>query len=696
MIQGEQYLFALEQQLLFEIVMAVGNGTDLHVMLQSSLSVMMRKLGCNVGVVVCDADGAKEIVHSIPHYIKNCSNILSICDRSKEAPSWAEQLFLIEQEGLIWMAFTMPGYGQLVLGKVGAPFSRRVLGSLTQIAQKLATSCIVCEQTRIIKEEKNIAEKAKLEAEAAIRAKNESEEKFRVIFEAMSEGVIMRLADGKIAAANPSAERMMGGTHEEMMESVLPDRIPWKTIHEDGTPFTPETYPVAVTLETGKFCHNIVMGVPHKGGTLIWLSINSMPLFRKGEDKPYAAVTTLNDITARKKIEDEVRKLNSELEQRVQDRTRSLAESEERMRLFFERPLIGMAITSPAKGWIKVNDKACEMLGYSREELMQRNWADLTHPEDLAANEYLFDRMMKGEIDNYTLEKRFIRKDGGVICANLSVACVRKPDGSVDCLMTLIEDITKRKQAEENIQKLNQELRQRATTIEASNQELEAFSYSVSHDLRIPLRAIDGFSRILLEDYEKKIDKEGKRLLNVIRDNTVRMATLIDDILAFSRVGRKDLALQKIDMAEMVKAVMTELSSFWAGRDVKLEVGPLPTADGDPTMIHQVWVNLLNNAIKFTRPRKKAVITVGGYRKGSENTYYIKDNGVGFDMRYVEKLFGVFQRLHSSSEFEGTGIGLAIIKSIVNRHEGKVWGEGKVDEGATFYFTLPIVENEHG
>jgi two-component system sensor kinase len=225
--------------------------------------------------------------------------------------------------------------------------------------------------------------------------------------------------------------------------------------------------------------------------------------------------------------------------------------------------------------------------------------------------------------------------------------------------------------------------------LEASNKELEAFSYSVSHDLRAPLRAIDGFSRVLLEDYIDKLDDEGKRYLNIIGSNTKKMGQLIDDLLLFSRLGRQEIRRSDINMEKLVKTVFEELKLAVPERKLQFTINALIPAQGDQAMIRQVFVNLLSNAVKFTRPKETAVIEVDGRSEGDENIYAIRDNGVGFDMKYVNKLFGVFQRLHSSEEFEGTGVGLAIVQRIIHRHGGRVWGEGKVGEGATFYFSLP-------
>jgi light-regulated signal transduction histidine kinase (bacteriophytochrome) len=257
----------------------------------------------------------------------------------------------------------------------------------------------------------------------------------------------------------------------------------------------------------------------------------------------------------------------------------------------------------------------------------------------------------------------------------------------------IVHEISDRKLAEAEIRRLNLELEQRViertAELEAANKELEAFSYSVSHDLRSPLRHIEGFVEIFRATKSEKLDAEAQEYLKTIADSAKQMGRLIDDLLAFSRTARAELRKTRMNLNEMVQNVLRELSLEIASRDIEWKIESLPPAEGDANLIHQVLSNLVRNALKYTRPRKPARIEIGATSNPSEITFFVRDNGVGFDMKYAHKLFGVFQRLHRASDFEGTGIGLANVRRIVNRHGGRAWAEGEIDAGATFYFTLP-------
>jgi two-component system sensor kinase len=246
---------------------------------------------------------------------------------------------------------------------------------------------------------------------------------------------------------------------------------------------------------------------------------------------------------------------------------------------------------------------------------------------------------------------------------------------------------------EEMNEKLERRVQERTAQLNATIKELEAFSYSISHDLRAPLRAIDGFSKLLVEDYYSKIDDEGRRLIDVIRNSTVKMGNLIDGLLAFAHLGRQTLATAEVNMTELAAESYNEVHGNDPGRIVDIRIANLPAALGDRILLRQVFVNLLSNALKFTRGRNPAVVEVGYTKRGDENVFFVRDNGVGFDMRYADKLFGVFQRLHAVNEFEGTGLGLAIVHRIVHRHGGEVWAEGALNEGATIFFSLPKLKS---
>lgn len=243
--------------------------------------------------------------------------------------------------------------------------------------------------------------------------------------------------------------------------------------------------------------------------------------------------------------------------------------------------------------------------------------------------------------------------------------------------------------AEDRIRDLERQLAARTGELQDASKDLETLSYSVSHDLRAPLRAVDGYCAIISEDYADRLDEKGQLLLGVVRDSSLKMDRLIDDLLALLRAARQQIQVAQIDMAHLANQAWSEIGAAAAQGSVQFTVRPLPTARGDLALLKQVWLNLIANACKYSGKREHPIIEVGGEQRGAEAVYFVKDNGVGFDMQYVKKLFEAFQRLHSPSEFPGTAVGLAIVQRIVTRHGGRVWAQGKVDEGATFFFSLP-------
>jgi PAS domain S-box-containing protein len=363
----------------------------------------------------------------------------------------------------------------------------------------------------------------------------------------------------------------------------------------------------------------------------------------------------------------------------------ALRESEQRLRRFYESGLLGVVYWNMNGEITEANAKFLEMVGYRREDLEagRIDWIKMTPPEYRHLDEASMKELQATGFNRVPFEKEFIRQDGTrlpIIAAGAMLDEARFNG------VAFILDITERKQAE-------QALWLRTAELEFANSEMEAFAYSVSHDLKAPLRAIQGFSQMLLGEYATQLDEEGLRLFNVIVSNTQTMGNLIDDLLGLSRLGRHQIRKSAIDLAAMARKVFEQFQGQEPERDLQLSVQDLPKAWGDHSLINQVMMNLLGNAIKYTKTKKPAIIEVGQYMQGQENIYYVKDNGIGFDERYADKLFGVFQRLHGGPEYEGTGVGLAIVQRIIRRHGGRVWAEGKVGEGATFYFALPKSEN---
>ncbi|MGB9204965.1 MAG: ATP-binding protein, partial [Terriglobales bacterium] len=340
-----------------------------------------------------------------------------------------------------------------------------------------------------------------------------------------------------------------------------------------------------------------------------------------------------------------------------------------------------------------VNRAAETVTGGSRGRLIGSDFSDyFTQPEKARQGyEQVF---ASGSVRDYPLAIRHL--SGKVTDVLYNATVFRNETGEIEGVFAAARDITERKRAEEEVRRLNDELEQRViqrtAELEAANQELEAFTYSVSHDLRAPLRHISGFSKILTEEYGSSLAPGAQHHLQRIQDGTRRMGLLVDDLLNLGRIGRHEVRLQITGLNAVVDEVIAELKPECAGRQVEWKVDNLPFVECDPALVKQVLQNLLSNALKFTRPRSLAVVEIGQETQAGTPVVFVRDNGVGFNMKYADKLFGVFQRLHRPEDFEGTGVGLATVQRIVQKHGGRIWAEAELDKGATFYFTLGAAE----
>jgi PAS domain S-box-containing protein len=493
------------------------------------------------------------------------------------------------------------------------------------------------------------------QAEAALR---ESEERFRVAQELSPDGFSIlrpvRDADGLVVDfiwvyANPELERIVGMPLAALAGRSLLELFPG---HRDS-PFLDLYRQVADTGQTG-----IQESLYHGDGVLQerWFRVAVVAL---GQD---IAVLS-QDVTKRKLAED------------------ALRESETRFRSLFENMTEGVALheiiyddrhTAVDYRVLATNPAFAAHTGLQPEQI-NGQLATAAYGTDEAPFLETYARVAEtGQPVSFdTLFQPMQR--------HFNISASSPQPGQ---FVTVFEDITVGKRMEED-------LWERTAQLEAANKELEAFSYSVSHDLKTPLRAIEGFSRMLLGEHAAKLDAEVHRLLKVITDNTQLMNHLVDDLLTLSRLGRKAIKKGSVNLSSLAQQVFDRLREQMPERDLQLNIGDLPQGHGDQSLLHQVMENLLSNAIKFTKSRKTAVIEVGVINEENETIYYVKDNGIGFDERYAGKLFGVFQRMHNPTEYEGTGVGLAIVKRIIERHGGRVWAEGKVNKGAIFHFTLP-------
>ena len=381
--------------------------------------------------------------------------------------------------------------------------------------------------------------------------------------------------------------------------------------------------------------------------------------------------------------------LNARLQRGWAEKT--LRESEERFRsLVLTTSQIVWSTDTQGKV-TEASPRWQEYTGQTTEEIQEGGWAKVLHPDDVEHVARAWSRAIEQKTF-FVVEYRIRGRDGTYRHFEARGAPVLNPDGSVREWVEACTDITERKRAEEEVRRLNEQLEQRVAErtvqLQASNQELEAFTYSVSHDLRAPLRHIDGFSKLLSEEHAAALPPEAKEYVSTIRESVLQMGMLIDDLLHLARVGRAPLRVQVTGLNSLVEEVIEDLKRATPSRVIEWRVQTLPFVECDPALMKQAFANLISNAVKFTRLRKPAVIEVGATDQDGRPVVFVRDNGVGFSMKYADKLFGVFQRLHRSEDFEGTGVGLATVQRIIHKHGGRVWAESELDKGATFYFTL--------
>jgi len=495
------------------------------------------------------------------------------------------------------------------------------------------------------------------------------------IVQSSDDAIISKTLDGIVTSWNAAAEELFGYSAEEMLGRGIILLIPPDRLDEEAD--------ILSHIRRGEGMRHLDTTRRRKDGTLIDVAITTSAI-KDAAGNIIGASKIARDITERKRAE------------------AALRDSEQRTRLATEATAVGIWEWNLETNQVRWDTQMFRMYGIqpTQDGIVGYDvWRDAVLPEELALQEVALQETIQS-LGRSTRLFRIKRHDDQAIRYIEAVETVRiNATEKAEWLVGTNLDVTERKQMEQvmrdsetRLQQLNTELEQRVarrtSQLELANKELEAFSYSVSHDLRAPLRAIDGYSLALTDDFGSHLPSEAQRLLQVIRNSAQQMGNLIDDLLTFARLSRLPLSKQKVNMTSLVRDALLLLQGECVDRRITINVDDLPPCYGDASVLKQVWVNLLSNAIKYTGKREYAIIDVSVMNQPGEMVYFVRDNGTGFDMRYADKLFGVFQRLHRAEDYEGTGVGLAIIQRIIHRHGGRIWVDSTEGVGTTFYFTL--------